>query len=392
MEPTPSQTDEVSPVELFFDLVFVFAVSQLSQHLRTHLSWRGAAETAVILVAVFGVWSYTTFEATLVRVGRAKTQWVLLAVMLLGLFMNGAITRAFQDGPVDFVIPFLVIQVGRPLWTIATAPRRLREHYIVMLLWIVASAAFWIVGAVSESRSRLAWWAGAAAADLLGTWLAHPLPGRVLRSEHMEFDAAHLVERCRLFLIIALGEAVLTTGTAIAAAPRGPMTWLTGTCALSTCVALWALYFAGSDHLVNRHVETTTDPILAGRITLTSEGVVVAGLVAVAVGNQLAIERPRGGSSPALTLLLFAGPLLYLIVQTGYLWTVTRTPTWTRPAGMAVLIGVGAASLAVPPYACLVLVSVVLGGLVVAVLRENRRPLGHGGASRDGPLSRSQAS
>jgi low temperature requirement protein LtrA len=202
--------------------------------------------------------------------------------MLLGLFMNGAITRAFQYGPLDFVIPFLVIQVGRPVWTIATAPRRLREHYIVMLLWIVVSAPFWIVGAVSEPRSRLAWWAGAAALDLLGTWLAHPLPGRVLRSEHMEFDAAHLVERCRLFLIIALGEAVLTTGTAIAAAPPGPMTWLTGTCALSTCVALWALYFAGSDHLVNQHVETTTDPILAGRITLTSQSVVVAGLVAVA--------------------------------------------------------------------------------------------------------------
>jgi low temperature requirement protein LtrA len=72
------EPDAVSPIELFFDLVFVFAVSQLSHHLRDHLTWRGAAETAVMLVAVFGVWSYTTFEATLVRVGRSQTQWVLL--------------------------------------------------------------------------------------------------------------------------------------------------------------------------------------------------------------------------------------------------------------------------------------------------------------------------
>jgi low temperature requirement protein LtrA len=55
------EPDAVSPTELFFDLVFVFAVSQLSQHLRQHLTWRGAAETAVMLVAVFGVWAYTTF-------------------------------------------------------------------------------------------------------------------------------------------------------------------------------------------------------------------------------------------------------------------------------------------------------------------------------------------
>ena len=68
----------------------------------------------------------------------------------------------------------------------------------------------WIVGAISDAESRLLWWPGAAAIDLAGTWLAHPLPGRMLRSEHVEFDANHMIERCRLFLIIALGESVLS--------------------------------------------------------------------------------------------------------------------------------------------------------------------------------------
>ena len=72
------------------------------------------------------------------------------------------------------------------------------------------------------------------------------------------------------------------------------MVLLTGTCALGTAVALWAMYFAGSDHLVNRHVEGTTDPILAGRLTLSGEGVVVAGLIALAVGNEL-VSRTRAG-------------------------------------------------------------------------------------------------
>jgi len=85
---------------------------------------------------------------------------------------------------------------------------------------------------------------GAALIDLAGTWLAHPAPGRALHSENVEFDADHMIERCRLFLLIALGESVLTSGTALADAPRTLLTVVTGTCALVTIVALWALHFA----------------------------------------------------------------------------------------------------------------------------------------------------
>lgn len=86
-----SEKEEVSPLELFFDLVFVFALSQLSHHLLDNLTWRGVTETLVLLVAVFTVWSYTSFEATLLQVSQTQTRWVMLAVMLLGLFMNSSL-------------------------------------------------------------------------------------------------------------------------------------------------------------------------------------------------------------------------------------------------------------------------------------------------------------
>ncbi|MFD5424972.1 low temperature requirement protein A [Streptomyces sp. NPDC127084] len=79
----------VSPLELFYDLVFVFAVSQLSHHLLEHQDWRGAAETAVLLVAVFGTWAYTSYEATLLDVHRTVTRWMVVIVMGLGLFIVG---------------------------------------------------------------------------------------------------------------------------------------------------------------------------------------------------------------------------------------------------------------------------------------------------------------
>ena len=369
--------DEVSPLELFFDLVFVFAVSQLSHHLLEHLSWRGA-ETLVMLIAVFGVWSYTSFEATVLHVGRSQTQWMMLAVMLVGLFMNATVEHAFDTGGWAFVVPLLLIQAGRPILTIVTAPTpMLRQHYAIMLGWIMAAAPLWIAGAMVEAESRLLWWAGAAVVDLAGTWLAHPLPGRVLRSENVEFDADHMLERCRLFLIIALGESVLTSGIAITDAPRTLMTLVTGTCALVTIVALWALYFGGSDHLVNRHVETTTDPIFAARMAMNVLLVVVAGLIALAVGNELVITHPHGQVTVTLSLLLFGGPLLYLLSQTYYLWAVIGTRSLPRLAGIAALVLAGGLSSILAPYGALGLLATLLLVLAVIVVRE-----GHASSSR----------
>ena len=113
-------------------------------------------------------------------------------------------------------------------------------------------------------------------------------------------DADHMLERCRLFLLIALGESVLSSGTALADAPRTLLTLVTGTAALATIVALWALHFAASGHLLDRYVQTTTDPIFAARRTVNGLLVLVAGLVAVAVGNELVITHPHGqGGCPA---------------------------------------------------------------------------------------------
>jgi low temperature requirement protein LtrA len=376
------QQDAVSPLELFFDLVYVFAVSQLSHHLLDHLTWRGAAETLVLLIAVFGIWSGTSFEATLLNIGRSQTRWLLLAVMLVGLFMNAAIQDAFETGGWAFVVPLLVIQAGRSILMVVVAPTRmLREHYARLLCWILATAPLWIAGAISDAESRLIWWAGAAATDLAGTWLAHPLPGRMLRSEHVEFDANHMLERCRLFLIIALGESVLSSGTAIADASRTLLTVVTGTCALVTIVALWGLHFAASGRLMDRYVDTTTDPILAARRTVNGLVVSVAGLIAVAVGNELVIAHPQSQVSVALSLVLFGGPLLYLLSQTVYLWAVLGIRSLPRLAALAALVVAGGLSHLLPAYAALGLLVTLLLVLVITVVRErdatSRRLLTH---------------
>lgn len=207
---------EVSPLELFFDLVFVFAVGQLTHHLIEYLTWRGAGETLVMLIAVCGVWAFTTFEVTLLDIERVRTQAVTVTVMGLGLFMNAGIAHAFDNSPWLFVVPMLLGLTGPAAFAAATAPAAdLRSHFVRVLAWIALSAPFWVAGAVLEPDSRLWLWAVAAVIDLVGTWTAHAVPRRSTRTEGLSFDAPHMLERLRQILIILLGEIVLSLGRVV---------------------------------------------------------------------------------------------------------------------------------------------------------------------------------
>jgi low temperature requirement protein LtrA len=362
----PERKYEVTPLELFFDLVFVFAVSQLSRHLSTHLSWRGVAETLVMLLAIFAVWFTTSWSATMIRADQSRTRWLVLAVMLLGLFMNASVTRAFTTSGWAFVFPLLLIQQGRTVWTLVNATDAvLREHYFRTLLWVIATTPLWIAGAAMSLEARVLWWALAAGIDQIGRWLAHPIPGRRLRSENVEFDADHMLERCRLFLLIALGETVLTTGMAIAEASITVMTLATGTFALTGTVALWALSFGRSHRLIIRHLEKTSDPIRTSRHAVNALTIMVAGHIAVAVANKEVIVHPYGHTSFALSLLLGGGPILFLAAHGWYLWAVPNVRSQLHLVGGVALLLVGLATLAAPPYVALLLVGACLATLAI---------------------------
>ena len=367
----PPHEHQVTPLELFFDLVFVFAVSQLSHHLLDRVGPRAAAETAVMLVAVFMAWGYTSWAATMLPADRPGTQWMLVAVMGLGLFMNAGISKAWSESAWAFVIPLLVIQLGRTLWTLASARDPFyQDHFRRVLLWALATTPLWVLGALAAPETRLAWWAAAAAVEVIGTWIAHPVPGRRLRSAQVAFDANHLLERCRLFLIIALGETVLTTGTAIAQAPVGLMTLVTGASAMVITVALYSLVFGRTGRLTDDYAATTVDPIYVSRHALNAVMVLVAGLIAVAVANELVIAHPHGHGTVALSLLLFGGPVLYLLAQAWYLRAILGKMARVQLIGTGVLSLGAVVTLPLAPYIALLVAALSIAGLAVAEWRR----------------------
>ncbi|MGR6999336.1 low temperature requirement protein A [Yinghuangia aomiensis] len=345
----PRLRREVSPLELFYDLVFVFAVSQLSHHLLEHLTWRGAAETAVLLVAVFGTWAYTSYEATFLDIHRQVTRSMIVVAMGLGLFMNASIPGAFDDRAWAFVIPLLaVLFFAGAVTAMAGRTNALREHFRRTLLWMVASAPLWIAGAAVGPGPRLWWWAGAALIDLTGTWLAHPLPGRTLHSRELDFDADHMLERLRLFFIILLGETVLTAGRAMSEAPVDAPSVLATTGVFIALVCLWAVYFGGGEDVVTTAIATTTDPVRSVRLGVNSAYLVLAALVALAVGSELAIAHPTGHGSATLALLLFGSPALYLATTAWFFGTTTGGAWKEHLLACLVLAATGVAAMWLP--------------------------------------------
>ncbi|WP_369229381.1 low temperature requirement protein A [Streptomyces sp. R21] len=364
---------EVTPLELFFDLVYVFAIGQLSHQLLVHPTWTGAAQTLVLYLAVYAAWAYTTWAVTLVPAEDPRTQRMLLAVIFAGLFMNAAIPRAFGDAGWVFVAAFLLIHLGRTVWllTVGLDPVN-QEHFRRVLVWFAAPAPLWVTGAAVDGGARLAWWAAAILVELVGTWAAHPLPGRRLDSREVTFAGGHLLERGRLFVIIAFGETVMTTGTALTTAPYQPMTLLTSSVALTGTVALFWLFFSHSERVV-RHYERSEDPMRAGRSGVISLMASVAGLIAVAVADERVIAHPVEHAGITTSLLLFGGPSLYIGAQTWHGATLFDDLLWSRLLALSPLVIGCALTTTAPAY----LAAVIAAAIVVALaMSEERRPAG----------------
>jgi low temperature requirement protein LtrA len=178
-----------------------------------------------------------------------------------------------------------------------------------------------------------------------------------------------------LFLIIALGEAILTTGTAVADGHPSTAMILTAGLSMVAIVALWALYFSGSDDLVNEQAATTSDPLRAARLAVNTQVVVFASLIALAVANERAIAHPTGPASTTLSLLMFGGSFLYLAVQTWYLHALTGQASRPRLVAMAALVVAGCLCALVPP---LVSAAVLCGILLAVVPATREQPVSRG--------------
>src|SRR5918912_3396576 len=143
---------EVQPIELFFDLVFVLAVTQLTHHLLDHLSLRGAGETLLLLLAIWSAWAHTAWITSRLDAGARTVRLLLVALMLGSLLMSAWLPEAFGDRGVAFAVAYLAIQAGRTVFVLLALGRRhaLAGHFRRMLLWFAASGLLWLTGGLAR--------------------------------------------------------------------------------------------------------------------------------------------------------------------------------------------------------------------------------------------------
>jgi low temperature requirement protein LtrA len=375
----------VTNIELFFDLVYVFAVTQLSHYLLRHLTVTGALQVALLLVMVWLLWAYTTWVTNWLDPERIPVRLLLLALMLASLVMSAGLPEAFGDGGLLIGCAYAVMQIGRSAFAIWALPgTALRRNFQRILCWCVLSGALAVAGGLAGGDAREWLWLAAVGVDLAGGAAGFWTPG-LGRSSTQEWDieGGHLAERCQAFILIALGESVVVIGATLAGLLDGPLAGpharggpaiIAFILAFVGSAGLWWLYFDRSAEASARVIARSADPGALGRSAYhLIHPVMVAGIIVVAAADDIVLSDPGQRAGLASALLILGGTGLYLAGHAAFKAVVWRTVSVSRLAGIAVLALLG---LLAPHVSVLVLAAcaaaVVIGVIVADRLGESR--------------------
>lgn len=339
-----ADSGKVGMIELFFDLVFVFAVTQLSHALLEHLSADGWLQTALLLMAVWWVWIYTSWITNWLDPERMPVRITLFVLMLGGLLMSSSIPEAFGTRGLGFAGAYVAMQVGRPLfalWAVRGEDLARRRNFQRIALWAAFSGIFWLLGGAADPAVRLYWWAGALLIDLAGPWLLFGVPGLGRSSTgDWDIDGNHMSERCGLFVIIALGESLLVTGANFAGLEWDAGNWLGFISALLGSIAMWWLYFDKGAELGHTHIAASKDPgRIARRAYTYIHMLIVGGIIVSAVADELSLLHADATSFAGISALL-GGPILYLLGNALFKWVSSErtAPPMSHVLGILIIM------------------------------------------------------
>ena len=309
---------KVTYIELFFDLIYAFAVTQLSHKLVHDLSAIGALETLVLWFAVWLGWQYTCWVTNWFDPERIEIRLLLLAIMLTGMVMAASLPYAYGGRGMIFALSYVGIQVGRSLIVLLFLGRQhaLAANFRRICGWLMISSVWWIAGGMSSGTLRFVLWAIAVLCEYLSPMIGFALPllGRSRSSDWRSAAGGHIAERCQAFVILALGESVLVTGATLsdAASWSAPTLISFLTCFAGSC-AMWWVYFDSGSQAGSRAIAQSKEPGLMGAYFHYVHAILIAGIVACAAADDLVIEHPDHAINLTTVLLLLGGPFIYLL-------------------------------------------------------------------------------
>ena len=355
-------------IEVFFDLVYAFAITQLSSRfLLGHLNIEGALQAVLLLAMIWLGWSYTMWLTNWLDPGHISVRLLLLALMLTSLIFPSGIPDAFGARGLAVGGAYAAMQIGRSVFAVvALRGDKLQRNFERILAWCVVSGTLAIIGGLQHGLAREVLWLLAVNVDMAGSATGFFVPG-LGRSTTKDWsiDGQHIAERCQSFVLIAIGESIVVIGVGLASGPNIGLRELAAiVVAFAGSVGLWWVYFDRSAEVAQSVIARHPNPGSLGRSAYHSiHPIMIGGIVAIAAGDHAIVSHPDSSAGVATALMLAGGSALFLAGHALFKVTVWNVTPWSRVVAIAVLLAFIPIAAGLPDL----VVGAVAAGVVIAV-------------------------
>jgi low temperature requirement protein LtrA len=343
--PGIAEERRTTPVELLWDLVFVFAVTQVTTLLSQDLSWAGFGRSMLVLALVWWAWSAFVWAANAQDTESQAMRAILLSGMLL-IFITGlALPQAFGADATLFAATYAGVRFLH-LGLYADASRRGNASWAAIAgfaITVTLGMALLIAGSFLDGTQRV----------------------------------AHFAERYSLFIIICLGESIVAIGVGASGLPLDGELVAAVALGLLITMALWWTYFDRFAATAEERLRSHDDPVLAAADAYSYlHLVLVAGIIVFAVGVKLAVHDVGDPLSDAARLALCGGVALYLVGHVAFAWRMGGGVSYTRLWVVVALLVLYLAGGGLPAWAVAGMMSAILAALcALEAVRDHRGAL-----------------
>jgi low temperature requirement protein LtrA len=328
-EPEADAEHSTTPVELLWDLVFVFAVTQVATLLGHDLTLRGLGRAMLVLALIWWAWSAFVWATNAEDPDAMTFRVVLLLATALIFNVGVAVPQAFGREGTMFAATYALVRVLH-LGLYVDASRRGNASLAAIAGFAVTVAigmGLLLGGSFASGTLRVILWVAAAAIDYAGpAWLTRERLRGLQR-----VAVAHFAERYSMFIIICLGESIVSIGVganghALTAERAAAISF-----ALLITIGLWWTYFDRLAAIAQERVAAHDDPVIAAADSYSYlHLILVAGIIIFAVGAKIAVAHVESPLSSAARLTVCGGVALYLIGHTAFRLRLLGTLSWPK--------------------------------------------------------------
>jgi low temperature requirement protein LtrA len=368
-QPAGEGERRTSPVELLWDLVFVFAVTQATTLLGRDLSWAGFGRAMLVLALVWWAWSAYVWAANAEATPAALSAFLLpamVAIFIVGL----AIPHAFGAEATLFAVAYAIVRALH-LALYAHASRAGSASWSAIAGFAVTVAigmVLLVAGSFASTGWREALWAAAVVVDYSGPLLTRQ---RLRGLQHLAF--AHFAERYGLFVIICLGESIVAFGVASSGPQLSAATIAAVSLGVVITAGLWWTYFGRAAARAEEGLRGHEDPVLAASDAYSYMHLaIVVGIIVYAAGAKVLARHADVALADAPRLALCAGVSIYLLGLAAFRRRLTGRWGGERLLAAAAMIGVFAVTSGLVAWAVAGIVAVMLA--VLGAAEATREP------------------